>query len=71
MAPMLSLANAMNDVELLDFNNRTKTLNEKSITYVAEPKLDGLGVNLTYVDGNLFMALQEGTGSKAKILPTT
>ena len=40
---MLSLANAMNDIDLLDFNKRTKkSLNAKSITYVAEPKLDGL-----------------------------
>ena len=46
--PMLSLSNAMNSNELFDFHNRNKkTLNQKSITYVAEPKLDGLGVTLT------------------------
>ena len=67
MVPMLSLANAMNEIELLDFNNRTKkTLNEKSITYVAEPKLDGLGVNLTYVDGIFIHGCTRGDGFKGE-----
>ena len=67
MVPMLSLANAMNDIELLDFNNRTeKALNKKSITYVAEPKLDGLGVNLAYVDGIFIHGSTRGDGLKGE-----
>ena len=67
MSPMLSLANAMTDVELLDFINRTeKTLNKKSITYVAEPKLDGLGVNLAYVDGKFIHGSKRGDGSRGE-----
>ena len=62
-APMLSLANAMNDIDLLDFNKRTKkSLNRKSITYIAEPKLDGLGVNLTYANGIFIHGSTRGDG---------
>ena len=44
--PMLSLANAMNEQELISFNNQImRLLNiEEDIEYVAEPKLDGLAV---------------------------
>ena len=60
---MLSLANAMNDIDLLDFNKRTKkSLNRKSITYIAEPKLDGLGVNLTYANGVFIHGSTRGDG---------
>ena len=61
--PMLSLSNAMNSSELLDFHNRTKKiLNQESITYVAEPKLDGLGVALTYSNGSLLYGATRGDG---------
>mgnify|MGYP001242365440 FL=1 len=61
--PMLSLSNAMNSSELLDFHTRTKKiLNQKSITYVAEPKLDGLGVALTYSNGSLLHGATRGDG---------
>lgn len=67
VAPMLSLANAMNANELLDFNNRIKKiLNQKSITYVAEPKLDGLGVNLTYNNGIFIHGATRGDGFKGE-----
>ena len=47
--PMLSLANAMNEEELAQFNKRIKkVLNKSSFEYIAEPKLDGLGVELIY-----------------------
>ena len=51
--PMQSLANAMNVDELTEFNTQTqKGLGlEKDIEYVAEPKLDGLAVELVYKDG--------------------
>ena len=50
--PMLSLSNAMNKNELIAFDNRVKKLlKTDTITYIAEPKLDGLGVELVYSDG--------------------
>ena len=67
VAPMLSLANAMNANELLDFNNRIKkALNQESITYVAEPKLDGLGVTLTYNNGIFIHGATRGDGFKGE-----
>ncbi|SVC36268.1 uncharacterized protein METZ01_LOCUS289122, partial [marine metagenome] len=44
--PMLSLANAKNKDELIDFDERViKSLEEKgNLEYMGEPKLDGLGV---------------------------
>ena len=51
--PMLSLANAMNHQELIDFDQRVKkTLNiNYDIEYVMEPKLDGLAVEVVYENG--------------------
>ena len=65
--PMLSLSNAMNIDELTAFHNRTKnTLDKESITYIAEPKLDGLGVALTYSNGSLFHGATRGDGYKGE-----
>ena len=46
--PMLSLANAMDEEEVLDFDSRVRRLLETDgdIDYVVEPKLDGLAVEL-------------------------
>jgi len=62
--PMLSLENAMNKEELYAFDERVrKILNSgEEITYVAEPKLDGLAVELVYVDGKLTNGSTRGDG---------
>ena len=61
--PMLSLSNAINNEEIFDFNKRVnKWLNKENIFYVAEPKIDGLGVSLVYKDGQLDRALTRGDG---------
>ena len=51
--PMLSLANAMNDEEIIHFDSQIKKkLNTQNpVEYIAEPKLDGLAVELVYQDG--------------------
>ncbi|MFC1760102.1 NAD-dependent DNA ligase LigA, partial [Candidatus Neomarinimicrobiota bacterium] len=51
--PMQSLSNAMNDEELIAFDTRGKKLldTDSELNYVAEPKLDGIGVELVYRDG--------------------
>ncbi len=51
--PMLSLANAMNEDELREFDVQVKKgLGiESKIEYTAEPKLDGLAVELVYEKG--------------------
>ena len=62
---MLSLDNAFSEKDLLDFDkrikDRLKTTAEK-IRYVAEPKLDGLAVSLTYQDGVFVQGATRGDG---------
>ena len=62
--PMLSLSNAMNNEELQSFNERIKKLLEtkNQIEYMAEPKLDGIGVELIYQDGVFLKGLTRGDG---------
>ena len=61
--PMLSLSNAINEQEIKDFNQRiNKWLDQDSTAYVAEPKIDGLGVSLIYEKGELIRALTRGDG---------
>ena len=61
--PMLSLANAMNEEEFVAFDKRMqKGLDTDSVTYMAEPKLDGLGVELVYVNGLLVYGSTRGDG---------
>ncbi len=62
--PMLSLANAFSTEEILDFDARIKKLTKQdSIDYVAEPKLDGLAVNLIYEDGHFMRGATRGDGT--------
>ncbi len=61
--PMLSLANAMNEAELVAFDERMqKGLDQESVTYMAEPKLDGLGVELVYKNGTFIHGSTRGDG---------
>ncbi|HYG66224.1 MAG TPA: NAD-dependent DNA ligase LigA, partial [Anaeromyxobacteraceae bacterium] len=56
--PMLSLGNIQTDEELDDFDARVRRLlglaDDVKVRYVAEPKLDGLAVELVY-EGGLFV----------------
>ena len=51
--PMLSLANAMNKNELREFDTQVKKSldTDSDVEYVAEPKMDGLAVELVYENG--------------------
>ena len=55
--PMLSLANAMSEEEIIAFYIRLEKVLEtqKDIELIGEPKLDGLGVELVYED-NMFVS---------------
>lgn len=62
--PMLSLDNALNEDELGDFDRRVRDrLDVREVTYVAEPKLDGLAVSLMYENGILVRGATRGDGS--------
>ncbi len=61
--PMLSLANGMNEEELIAFDKRTqKGLDIESISYLAEPKLDGISVELVYEKGSFMYGSTRGDG---------
>ena len=62
---MLSLDNAFDDQELLDFNKRACNLlgQEQAIEYACEPKLDGIAVSLLYENGKLTRGATRGDGS--------
>lgn len=64
--PMLSLANAFSIEELRAFDQRIKRMLELSpdayIEYVAELKIDGLAVSLTYVNGKFITGATRGDG---------
>ncbi|MGD8384420.1 MAG: NAD-dependent DNA ligase LigA [Lysobacterales bacterium] len=65
--PMLSLANAFAEQEVLDFDQRVRnTLETDTVVYTAEPKLDGLAIALTYVDGSLSQAATRGDGERGE-----
>lgn len=65
--PMLSLSNAFDEDEVLEFDRRCRQLLEICrVEYVAEPKLDGLAVSLTYVDGSLVRAATRGDGTRGE-----
>ena len=60
---MLSLSNAFSEEDFADFDRRvSERIGESPITYVAETKLDGLAINLTYEAGVLVRAATRGDG---------
>ena len=62
--PMMSLANAMDAEEMREFDKRIKRLlrSDADVEYVAEVKLDGLGIELVYEDGRLNVGSTRGDG---------
>jgi len=61
--PMLSLQNAMNEDEVRDFHRRvTKLLGTNDVEYVMEVKIDGLAVELVYIDGVFTLGSTRGDG---------
>lgn len=61
--PMLSLNNAFSDEEVSDFDRRIRDkLEIHEVTYVVEPKLDGLAISLVYEKGVLVRAATRGDG---------
>lgn len=61
--PMLSLANARNEEELLAWHKRAQNiLPNAAFEYVCELKIDGLAMALTYEAGKLTVAASRGDG---------
>ena len=64
--PMLSLGNGFDREDIADFLDRVRrflSLDEKEVLFlVAEPKIDGLSLSLSYEDGVLVRAATRGDG---------
>ncbi len=66
--PMLSLDNAMSEDDFREFDERVRRALHRTepVEYVAEPKLDGLAVELVYADGDLHVASTRGDGIRGE-----
>ncbi len=68
--PMLSLANAFTEEDLINFEKKilnflSKDKNYK-IFYSAEPKIDGISASLTYKNGEFVKGLSRGDGKEGE-----
>jgi DNA ligase (NAD+) len=69
LVPMLSLDNAYNRAELIAFDERvrkTAGLGTEPVAYVAEMKIDGLSLALTFEQGLLVRGATRGDGSRGE-----
>ena len=66
--PMLSLANAKDADELREFEDRIQRFLKRSeaIEYAVEPKIDGLAVELVYIDGQFTVGSTRGDGIRGE-----
>ena len=68
--PMLSLGNAFNEEDLVNFEKKILNfLNKKpgfEIEYSAEPKIDGISASLIYINGNFTTGLSRGDGKEGE-----
>ena len=62
--PMTSMDNAMDETELREWDARVRKGLEvdEAVSYTAEPKFDGVSVNLRYEEGRLVQASTRGDG---------
>jgi len=66
-APMLSLDSSQDEEALRRFDERLRQfLGDESITYMVEPKLDGLSIELIYEEGTLLRAATRGDGLRGE-----
>jgi len=69
LAPMLSLDNAYNEDELRAFDERVRKgagLGDAQVPYVAELKIDGLSIALTYENGSFVRGATRGDGVRGE-----
>ena len=68
--PMLSLANAFDQNDLVNFEKKMMNfINQKElveIEYSAEPKIDGISASLIYKDGQFVTGLSRGDGKEGE-----
>lgn len=62
-SPMLSLGNAFNQEDLLQFHQRISKLTDQPLQYICELKIDGLAVSLKYENGLFIQGATRGDGN--------
>src|ERR1700735_3542504 len=72
--PMLSLDNAMNAEDFSEFCTRARLFLGRAadapLAFVAEPKIDGLSINLTYEHGRFVRGATRGDGAEGEDVTT-
>ena len=66
LRPMLSLSNAFDKNDMVDFSkkiNNFLNIGKKNIELFSEPKIDGISATLVYENGNLIRGLSRGDGA--------
>jgi len=68
--PMLSLDNGFSDTDIFEFDLRVKRSldTDDTILYTAEPKLDGVAVELVYENGRLISGSTRGDGFRGELI---
>ncbi len=68
--PMLSLANAFSEEDLVNFEKKIKNYlnldSQFSLEYSVEPKIDGISASLIYRDGKFIRGLSRGDGKEGE-----
>ena len=68
--PMLSLSNAFNEEDLINFEKKISNFlslnNKDNIEYSAEPKIDGISASLIYENGKFIKGLSRGDGKEGE-----
>jgi DNA ligase (NAD+) len=69
LQPMLSLDNTYDEKEFFEFDQRLQRIfGTGDLTYVVEPKIDGVAISLTYENGKLTTATTRGNGVEGDIV---
>ena len=67
---MLSLSNAFNEKDLINFEKKIRNFlslsKETKLEYSAEPKIDGISASLTYKNGRFVQGLSRGDGKEGE-----
>ena len=68
--PMLSLANAFNKDDLINFEKKIFNYLNKNfkLNYSVEPKIDGISASLTYINKKLVYGVSRGDGKTGEII---
>ena len=68
--PMLSLSNAFNEDDLINFEKKITNYLDKKINfnYSVEPKIDGISASLTYKRNKLIYGVSRGDGKTGEVI---